>query len=55
MKDVHKPHHRNPSKKRTATAAYNFIPLPSQIVPAQPLPKHNAFDFERKTVMVKDY
>ena len=49
MKDVHKPHHRNPSKRRTATAAYNFIPLPSQIVPAEPLPTHNTFDPERKS------
>lgn len=43
------PKHRNPSTERTATAPYNFIPLPDSIVEADPLPDHNTFALGRHT------
>src|SRR5438128_2384376 len=41
------PLHRNPTKNRTASAPYNFVPLPEMIIKAvanaEQLPDHNTY------------
>ena len=45
------PEHQNPGAQRTASAPYNFVPLPEMIIPAVPdareLPDHDNYDRER--------
>jgi CRISPR-associated protein (TIGR03986 family) len=42
------PKHKNPSKTRTASAPYNFVPLPEKVIPAvqnaDELPDHDRYD-----------
>ena len=42
--------HQNPTQAgRTATAPYNFIPLPEKVIPAEVLPDHDSYDGKRFT------
>lgn len=47
------PEHRNPGPRRTASAPYNFVPLPEKIISvvrdAQELPDHDNYDRERRS------
>ena len=47
------PKHQNPSQKRTASAPYNFVPLPEVVVTAvksaEDLPDHDRYDPDRYT------
>lgn len=45
------PEHQNPNSEHSASAPYNFVPLPEKIIPvvsdARELPDHDEFDRER--------
>lgn len=43
------PEHQNPDDSRRSNAPYNFIQLPEQVVPAQPLPDQNSYHADRMT------